>query len=900
MSTEQLLGLARMAMAQRAAQTPDEIIKVVRDLAALPFLQTKPTDSEIAEAAKQIEREFEVVLGPAHTIQASGHKPWLKARAHEINFRYWRRYRDFLIAGGMSEHVVNAVATVTDTIVDLAGDPNTEGSWSRRGLAVGHVQSGKTANYLGVINKASDVGYRVIILIAGVHSNLRSQTQERVDFGFVGRDSDQILSRQTNVDRVGVGEINPGFTATAYTSRAHDFSRVRAESLGNPLQNNLEPVILVIKKNPSILNNLIDWIRGTSASKGGLTLPMLVIDDEADNASVDTSKDPDAPRTINRLIRELLSLSTRNAYIGYTATPFANIFIDPDVENEGQGKDLFPRDFIVGLEPPSNYVGAREFFLSDESSLTVDLTETDEWLPVTHKIDWVVETLHPSLTEAIDCFVLSKAIRILRGQGSKHHSMLVNVSRFTKIQGDIARAISQHLMAMQLAIENRHALPAEMALRDPLLRALHTTWTKHYSAGKEHWQEIQAMLHRAAAGMSVVEVNASRNSGKLDYGKYADTGLNVIAVGGNSLSRGFTLEGLTVSYFLRNTQMYDTLLQMGRWFGYRDGYRDLCRLFLRPEASDWYGFIADATEELRDEIRRMELNGLTPMDFGLAVRSHPGTLLVTARDKMRNAEQIVRAISLSGKLVETSVLIASEAARTRNIVAVTDLVAKMLASQDVSHDEVGKGRLPNHLFSGVSSDLILDFVSSFGTHPGQLDVQTAPLATFIRDRNFDGWDVVLVSSSQADAETTQIHGLEVGYQTRAVRPSSSGRFDNALLVSGTKRRVASRGLERVGLSEPERAAAEATHDGSTKNIPDHVYRSHRTRPLLMLHVLQTHTQGDPHEDRGIHAAYGLSFPGLAAGAKEKLVSYTANVIAYRELYGALDEETDDEDEVYGD
>ncbi|MBS7456829.1 Z1 domain-containing protein [Coralloluteibacterium stylophorae] len=897
MTHQQLLGLARTAMVGRAAQTPAEILEVVRTLAALPFMDPAPAEDDIAEAAQQLEREFEVMLGPAHTIQASGHRPWLRGRAHEIKFRYWQRYRHFLIAGGMAERVINTVADVTDTIVDLAGDPTTEGKWSRRGLVVGHVQSGKTANYLGVINKAADAGYRVVILIAGVHNNLRSQTQERVDQGFVGRDSDQILSRQANVDRVGVGLINPGFTATAYTSRAHDFSRAKAESLGNPLQNSAEPVILVIKKNPSILNNLIDWIRGTSASQGGLTLPMLVIDDEADNASVDTSKDPEAPRTINRLIRALLSLSTRNAYIGYTATPFANIFIDPETENTDQGKDLFPRDFIVGLDAPSNYVGAHEFFLSDDAEqLTVDLTDTEKWLPVKHKIDWRVDGLHPSLIEAIDCFVVSKAIRILRGQGNRHHSMLVNVSRFTRVQGDVAREISQHLVGMQAAIQNRHAMQTEAALRDPFLRSLYDTWQKHYAGGKEQWVDIQRELHRAAASMSVVEINASRGSGKLDYRAHADTGLNVIAVGGNSLSRGFTLEGLTVSYFLRNTQMYDTLLQMGRWFGYRDGFKDLCRLFLHPDASDWYGFIAEATEELRDEIRRMELSGLTPMDFGLAVRSHPGALMVTARDKMRNTEQIVREVGLAGKLVETSVLIASEAARVRNIGALEHLVERMLGEHGPPEAVEPTAILTNHLFRNVSADNVLDLIASFGTHPGQLEMQPTPLSNYIRDRGLGQWDVVLVSSSRAKAETgdvMDVHGLAVGLQERVVEVRPSGRFENALLVSGTKRRVASRGVEKIGLSEEEIHAARAAHGESKKNIPDHLFREQRSRPLLMLHLLRT--KDDKGAPGNVHAAYGLSFPGLSAGEKEKLVLYTANLIAYRELYGTREDEEDDED-----
>jgi hypothetical protein len=893
MSHEQLLGLARTAMAQQAAQTPEQIEERVRELAALPFLAPPPSQDDIREAAQQIEREFKVVLGSSHTIQAMGHKPWLRARKHEIEFRYWDRYRRYLIAEGLGEPVVNKVSEITDTIVDLAGDPKIEGAWSRRGLVVGHVQSGKTANYLGVINKAADSGYRVVILIAGVHNNLRSQTQERVDLGFVGRDSDQLLSKQANATKVGVGSLAPGFTATAYTSRATDFSRPRAEGLGIPIQNSREPVILVIKKNPSILRNLIDWIRGTSTESGGLTLPMLVIDDEADNASVNTSKDPDAPRTINRLIRELLNLSTRNAYIGYTATPFANIFIDPDRETDGQGKDLFPRDFIVGLDAPSNYVGAYDYFLSDDADqLTVDLEGTEVWLPNKHKIDWSIEGLHETLVEAIDCFVLSKAIRILRGHGNRHHSMLVNVSRFTRVQSDVAREIDQHLIGMKAAIQNRHALPVDAALRDPVMRSLHETWQIHYGDGEEGWGAIQRELHRAAASMSVVEINASKQAGKLDYRAHADTGLNVIAVGGNSLSRGFTLEGLTISYFLRNTQMYDTLLQMGRWFGYRDGFKDLCRLFLREDASDWYGFIAGATEELRDEIRRMELNGLTPMDFGFAVRSHPGTLMITAKDKMRTAKEMVRQVGLANSMVEASVLLSAEQARAANVAALQRIVG--VAANFGPHEAIGEDRnLPAQLFRGIPTDHVLDFIASFGVHPGLLEMQASPLSDYIRKRGFHEWDVALYSSSRATGDDViNVHGIEVGAQKRFVHDRKS-----ALLVSGTKRRVASRGAEKIGLTQEQIDAAIEAH-GSDTNVADKAYRAQRTRPLLMLHLLRVnHRDPETKLDTpgAIHAAYGLSFPALPEGQEEELVSYAANLVAYRELFGSSVDEDDEEE-----
>jgi hypothetical protein len=895
-SQTELLDYARTAMMTRPPTTPDEVGVLVRRMSlALP----EPVGEELLqEVAKQLEREFSVRLGSSHVISTK-HEPWLRAKAHEIDFRYWRRYKQLLLNQGFGGRVVNAISDVTDEILDLAGDPDAEGEWSRRGLVVGHVQSGKTANYVGLINKAADAGYKLVVLIAGIHSNLRSQTQERIDQGFVGRDSDQVLSRQANATMLGVGDINGAFSSVAYTSRALDFARNRADGLGIPIHNLNEPAIFVIKKNPAIIKNLIDWLRGTTAKGGKLEMPMLVIDDEADNASVNIAKNPDRPNTINRLIRELLGLSGRNTYIGYTATPFANIFIDPDSNHDTLGNDLFPKHFIVGLDAPSNYVGAREFFLEDEDErLTVELDDTDEWLPATHKIDQQVEGLHYTLAEAMDCFIVSKAIRILRGQGKKHHSMLVNVSRFTRVQGEVARELTSRLHLMKDAIVNRHASPAEAALRDPMIASLRSAWEKYYSSEPEQWQDIQQALHQAAAGMLVEQINASHASGKLDYRAHEGTGLNVIAVGGNSLSRGFTLEGLTISYFLRNTQMYDTLLQMGRWFGYRDGYGSLCRLFLKPDARDWYAFIAEATEELRDEIRKMEAAGLTPEDFGLAVRSHPGSLLVTARNKMASASTIVRKVGLASRLVESAVIHAADEPREFNLERTKELVARL--AEDGNRRELLAARSgpASVLFTDVPAGPIVEFISSFAIQAANVEMQAGALTEYIQKRGFELWDVVVVSSSTAGSnKRLQVGDIEIGLQERAMT-----RHKSALQVSGTKRRVASRGVEKAGLTPGELEAALAAHQqaqqegNAGKMMADRFYREQRTRPLLMLHFLLALNDKDGEVDGKSHAAYGISFPGLRNGETEERVTYTANLVAFRQIYGDQDADGDEEDE----
>jgi hypothetical protein len=474
--------------------------------------------------------------------------------------------------------------------------------------------------------------------------------------------------------------------------------------------------------------------------------------------------------------------------------------------------------------------------------------------------------------------------------------MLVNVSRFTQVQGTVARLISQRLQLMKDAIQNRYAVSTESALRDPFIASLHASWKEQYQDEPEAWGDIQKSLHQASAGMSVVEINASRNSGRLDYRAHEGVGLNVIAVGGNSLSRGFTLEGLTVSYFLRNTQMYDTLLQMGRWFGYRDGYGSLCRLFLKQEASDWYAFIADATEELRDEIARMEAAGLTPEDFGLAVRSHPGSLLVTARNKMSSANEIVRQVGLANRLVESAVLHADQKPREFNV----ERARALLAALKMRHGSGQRvaGDLSSILFRNVAPDVLLEFISAFAVQPANVEMQPDPLSEYIRQRGFELWDVAVISSSGAKQEgTVSIQGFDIGLQNRSMM-----RHKNALQVSGSKRRVASRGVEALGLTEGELAEAKQAHQEAMENkkagetIADRFYRASRTRPLFMLHFLKAVCKGD--EVNGtMHAAYGISFPGLGEGEVEKRVSYVANLVAFRQIYGQLDAEGDEDDEI---
>lgn len=315
----------------------------------------------------------------------------------------------------------------------------------------------------------------------------------------------------------------------------------------------------------------------------------------------------------------------------------------PDTVDEMIGEDLFPRDFIVSLDPPSNYVGASRVF-SSEADLSIVRTIDDykDFLPEKHKKDLEVTELPRSCLEAVSAFVLARAIRLLRGQTNSHNSMLINVSRFTKVQSQVKLLVEDDVRTLLRAVINYSKLSESEALSSPHIGRIKAVWDKEYSTTKIEWKQVQAVLKDAISSIETIEVNSSASAASLDFSRRNyPKGRNVIAVGGLSLSRGLTLEGLTTSYFLRNSIMYDTLMQMGRWFGYRDGYADICRIYMSGETASWYGYISDVMEELREEFRRMQAAGMTPKDFGLAVRSHPDSLVVTARNKMRTDRKSV-------------------------------------------------------------------------------------------------------------------------------------------------------------------------------------------------------------------------------------------------------------------
>ena len=897
-----LESMVAAALANQQRPTGENIRELIGTLRQLPMFQGV-TDDDAERLAKHFEERVSITQHLGSILIERDHQPWLDAARARIDPYYWSRYRRHLIQEGFPNAAVTTLDDVTDRVLGLMQDPLRDGPWDRRGMVVGHVQSGKTANYSGLICKAADAGYKLIVVIAGVHNNLRSQTQRRIDEGFVGRDSARLLSRQDDMF-VGVGRFDHTRRPVTFTNTIRDFNKTTATGVGIPLQNLTEPAVFVIKKNSSTLKNLLEWLREHSARGGGESIdePMLLIDDEADNASINIRHGAGEVSRINGQIRQLLRMFDRSCYVGYTATPFANIFIDPDTDNQMRGEDLFPRSFIVSLDPPSNYFGATAVFLEGGDDYMRNIEDNEDHLPIRHEIGIVLSSIPPSLTEAVRTFILGRAIRLARGHERQHYSMLVNASRFMNVQRQLRNEIHGQLDGIQRSIRVNGALPPETALLDPEIRALHTTWEREFRDTEFDWAEVQSRLHEAASPIRVVEVN-SQSPGTLDYSGNRQDGLNVIAVGGFSLSRGLTLEGLMVSYFLRNSMMYDTLMQMGRWFGYRPGYQDLCRIWMPDAAQGWYEHIAESIEELRSELRSMEASNATPEDFGLKVRSHPDTLIVTARNKMGTGAQIVVSIGLAGRLIETHTL-----RRDAESLEVNRNAARRLSQrlrQSGFPIEAAERENYGFLLRGVAVAPILDFLTEFRNHDGSLLTNGEPVRRYIEERQDDElaeWDVLFASVGERERNRTD---ESLGRTIRCQRRTAGERSDARTLLVSNRQRVSTRGIDRTGLSVEDRERAERAYmadpgrsgrpaGGRPIQYPDKAYREMRTKPLLMIHLIDIDTEGrgDPISQPVV--AWGISFP--PTNREERRVEYVVNTTWLRENFS----DDVDEDEMEGD
>lgn len=647
------------------------------------------------EASAAFSAQFRLFEAPSIKI-SKAFQPWYaEARTQRTNV-YWDHYEAYLrdIKKWPASAITSLDQTTTE-VVERLSDPVRDAIKQTKGLVVGYVQSGKTANFTGVAAKAVDAGYRLIIVLTGTIEILRAQTQRRMDMELIGRENilrgldpddpkvakeldyqqdedwiaDNFVRHDTLLDQPGVVHIDRVTTHRSDYKRLPQgltklrfFKTDKQKPLNDPANLfNADAYVAVIKKNKAPLEKLLADLK---PHKGDLAqLPVLLIDDESDQASVDTTnpakwnKDSAEYRkrtTINKLITEILEVCPRAQYVGYTATPFANVFVDPDDE-----RDLFPSDFVLSLYRPPGYMGVREFHdigkrWDDEQKTFDNSNEKAHVRTLVGDVKTNPAGRINELQEALDAWVLSGTIKKFReSKGAKlyrHHTMLIhesvkqaeheataddvrdlwNTSKFNSTQGHarLKKLYETDFCPVMLARADGTAIPSSFDDLKPFIG--------------------EALAQITVDGNPILIVNSNAQikaqQKKLDF--EADNVWRIL-VGGTQLSRGFTIEGLTISYFRRKAGQADTLMQAGRWFGYRPGYKDLVRLYIRRDVTvdlyDAFEALLFDEEGFREELRQYEgfdedgMPRLEPRQIPPLVSQHLPWLKPTARNKMWNA-----------------------------------------------------------------------------------------------------------------------------------------------------------------------------------------------------------------------------------------------------------------------
>jgi hypothetical protein len=635
---------------------------------------------------------------------------------------FWPPVKHQLI-DAIGEGPVQDVDDSSSKILGLMRPPGAD-SINTRGLVLGYVQSGKTTSFMSVAAKSVDVGYRLIVVLSGITDNLRSQTQERLEDVLVGdlREKWYLL---TDLDE--------------------DF--VDRGNAANLLGRSDHRLLAVVKKNPYRLRRLLHWLE----SAGESTMrhcPILIIDDEADQASIDVGSRGRTSR-INGLIKQLLN-RPKAGYVAYTATPFANLLL-----NASDYEDLYPRDFIVDLPRPDTYFGPERLFGRDPITPDEDAEGLTDGLDVIRYVDaneirmvqpprgrgavqsWEPE-ISPSLARAMDWFLLATAARGVRGVGTQHSSMLIHTTMLSEGHERMRGPIQDRLEQLRNSVSSQDAVTIE-SLKSLWDSEIERVDAQDDSSRPVSWQEVWAAIPKVLADVRVV-IDNYRSTERLTY--FRDDPQTVIVIGGNTLSRGLTLEGLVCSYFVRAASAYDTLLQMGRWFGYRRGYGDLVRIWMTPELETWFFDLGTVEEEIRRDIRRYEDEGLDPSEVAVRIRRHPA-MAITSAAKMRHA--VKAEVSYGGSRQQTILFehLNADWLRTNWNAG----VALVQRARSVGRCEPGaiQGR---SVIRDVPYSEILRFIAGYNFHPRAFQMRRDLIEQYVRSQVNQGslksWNIVIM------------------------------------------------------------------------------------------------------------------------------------------------------------
>jgi hypothetical protein len=755
-------------------------------------------------------------------------------------------------------------------------DPHHHGT-SKRGLVVGYVQSGKTANYTALIAKAADAGYRGFIVLSGIHNALRRQTQLRIEHDLIDRANEAAGSKYGA----------PRWQLLTQTEPDRDFGHMPNGSA--MLASTDLRLLAVVKKNATRLRRLKKWLADIPETTRK-RCPILIIDDEADQATPNSARARDEVTAINGLMRGIFVLLPTSTYVGYTATPFANVLIDPGVAG-----DFYPRDFIISLPRPEGYFGAEALF---GSPCDEDASDADDGYDLIRSVpDDDRDAIRPprsadqreefrppvpeSMKEAIRWFVLATAARRARGHQNFHSSMLIHTTQLARVHFQQADAVREFLGEVK-----DDPIGPELGSLERVWESERDRYVPDAPDTKLSFDEVKPHIRGVLDHLKVI-VDNSLSEDRLDYtetevvdAEEHEVPQTVIAVGGNTLSRGLTLEGLTVSYFVRSASTYDTLLQMGRWFGFRPGYGDLARVWMPDELAANFRFLAGVEAELREDIARYSSDGLTPIDAAVRIRRHP-SMAVTTRMKMQRA--VSAQISYAGQRRQTFLFDhQNHDALRSNIQCGHDLVRGLRTMMRPEQPSPARW-----VFHGASFELVRSFLQLYRFHPDHADLSGQAILDFL-DRWSDAgypirWNVAVMGSSQTqhtlngepfDLGTIDLGlDVEVGMLNRSrMRKDQSATRANIKSLMSTPDRVVD--IRDLGPGEAGRRDAElralrrvkAPQEGLLALYP--VSKDSQPLSAAQLEANSRVALGAVEHVLGV----GLVFPDPPLGAPEDLLS----------------------------
>ena len=806
---------------------------------------------EAAQLIKDEQTRIEYISSSS-SIQRKDRKPWYSGPdARSLN---WNAYEKRLQDKGWTE-ALDGINSTSTQVVSLLNNPG-ESEFSGRGLVLGYVQSGKTANMTGVIAKAADAGYRLIIILTGMIEKLRIQTQARVQDDLTDLPGTSDWERWTTTEEDFAQKTFPGFNF-------------------DPAQRNL----MVIKKESNTLQRLIDKLHNTV--KINLNLPVLIIDDECDQASVNSPGRNDDWKAINRLIRQLMVLFPRHAYVGYTATPFANVLIDPKYD-PSRPPDLYPRDFIFSLPAPNDYFGAERIFGRDLLDAEVDLADNEELdiirsipseeIPLLKTQSSDAYTIPASLSTAICYFFIATAIRASRDHRAEHSTMLIHTSHLKFAHENVASAVKKQVQRLQQFLKQKDAATLTQ-MREILEVETGKVPPSLFGYETQTFGDLVSFIESAVADCEIVTEN-SISEERLDYeGSPEGVGRRYICIGGNVISRGLTLHGLVSTYFARTSRQYDTLMQMGRWFGYRHGYEDLPRVWMTREMQDNFRSLATVEADLRAVISmyEMEDHEITPLDLPVRIRQVPG-LAITAKDKMNAADTVM--VSFGGAHRQTT-----HFAHTNQRVMDANWVAgeKLFGSAgEISDAPGGSG----FLIRAVPRSLIEQFLHEYqvhSTHRELVEKTTGKslLLEYISQRKGHDpdelryWNLGLISGPTTSSPEESFASLDINLISRSQLnpPLQNGDADIKALMSRSDI-----------LFDVENQAAGNQSWNELKKIRESQLGANT--PLLLLYPINRNSQPKklPGQRKALDAVahvlgFGVVFPGNNAATAYVQVDY---------------------------